>query len=428
MQKITSIKPNSLAERSGVREGDKLVSINGQAINDLLDLYFYEADEKLEIVMERNRQRRQLTICKEFEDQLGIELEDFKMQRCSNNCIFCFIKQNPPNMRRQIYYCDEDYRYSFLYGNYITLTNIRKVELDRIVTQRLSPLYISVHATNPEVRRSIFRFKGDDHLLDKIAFLTKHRIELHTQIVLVPGINDGKTLDRTIQDLYRFRSAVKSLAIVPVGLTKHRRHLPSLQEVTPEMALKLIDCSEFWNRHYLNNDGEPFVYLSDEFYLLAERPFPPIEQYGSFYQIENGVGLCRQLIDAIRKCQRDFPHSINTKRKIALVTGTLATPVLREYVLPYLHKIAKLSVGLITVNNDFFGESVTVSGLLTAADIIDQFPEKSDYDCIYLPPNCINNNGVLLDDQSPLDIEHSLGIPVKIGSDDFLKMVKDCGE
>jgi len=425
MLKITSIESGGLAEFSGLREGDKLISINNQAINDLLDFYFHQADEHLDIIYDRERQRQQVTIQKNYENNLGIDVEDFKIKRCSNNCIFCFIKQNPKHLRRQIYFCDEDYRYSFLYGNYITLTDIGAEELDRIVTQRLSPLYISVHATDPDVRRLIFRLENDDHLMKKIEFLTRHRIELHTQVVLVPDVNDGDILNRTIKDLYHYKRSIKTLAIVPVGLTKHRKHLPSIHPVSAELATTLVELSESWDRRFRNIDDEPFVYLSDEFYLLAERSFPLTEHYGPYHQIENGVGLCRQLIDTIKESSQDFPKALAEPRKIALITGKSATPVLREYVLPYLNKITKLTAELITVTNNFFGETVTVSGLLTAGDIIAQFPENGSYDCIYLPPNCINDNGVLLDDKKPVDIEKFLGIPVKIGSDDFYRIVRD---
>ncbi len=423
MIKIISVQNGSKADVAGIRANDYLISLNGHEINDLLDYHFCQAEENLTITFSRNKSQQQVLIQKAFDEDLGIEVADLRVRACSNNCIFCFIKQNPPGMRRAIYFCDEDYRYSFLYGNYITLTDLNDKELSRIVEQRLSPLYISVHATDPEVRKSIFRFQSDDCLMEKIDYLYRNRIELHTQIVLVPGINDGEILEKTITDLYQFRDSVKTLALVPVGLTRHRKKLPHLNPVTKELASSLVHRSEYWNRRYRNNEGDPFVYLSDEIYLLANQPFPITGHYGPYYQVENGVGLCRQLIDSVEQQRQDFPKTLSKPKRIGFITSKLAEPVLRDYLLPYLNMIANLTVEVLAVTNHFFGETVTVSGLLTGQDIIEQFPKSLKYDLIFLPPRCINEDGLLLDDMTPADIGKAVGSPVLVGNDDIVEMV-----
>lgn len=423
--KINRVVKNSISEKTGIRAGDMLISLNEHAINDQLDYYFYQSEEVIDILFSRHNQKRQVQIEKSCEEDLGLELEDFHLKVCSNNCLFCFIKQNPPGMRRPIYICDEDYRYSFLYGNYITLTGISDLELQRIAEQRLSPLYISVHATDTQVRKSIFRFKSDDDLMGKIAYLVRNRIELHTQVVLVPGINDGDVLQNTIDDLYQFREMIKTLAVVPVGLTRHRRHLPKIEAVSPTLATELVRRSAKWNRQYRNNEGDPFVYLSDEFYLLADLTFPADRDYGPYYQLENGVGLCRQLINSMGE---SGGTSLSRSMKICLVTGKLAEPVLCNFVLPYLDGIPKLNADVISINNQFFGLTVTVSGLLTGGDIAGQFPQNAEYDCIFLPPNCINQDGLLLDDMSVVELSKILKMPVKIGEYDIKRMVSKIEE
>ncbi|MDO9548377.1 MAG: DUF512 domain-containing protein [Candidatus Marinimicrobia bacterium] len=420
MIKIINVKKDSLADNSGVGKNDHLVSLNGHAVNDLLDYYYYQSEEVLDVVYKTDGKLSRTQIEKSYEEDLGLEIEDFKLKSCSNNCVFCFIKQNPPKMRNQVYFCDEDYRYSFLYGNYITLTDMNDTDLKRIVEQRLSPLYISVHATDPDIRKSIFRFKSDDRLMEKIEYLVKNRIELHTQLVLVPGMNDGDVLKQTINDLYKYKKMIKSLAVVPVGLTRHRKHLPAILPVSPDLAADLVRQSEDWNRVYQNNEGDPFVYLSDEFYLLAEKPFPGNKHYGPYCQLENGVGLCRQLIDSVAGRSK---IRLTSPKKIGLITGKLAEPVIRDYVLPYLNRITDLNAEIVSIENNFFGNTVTVSGLLTGGDIIGQFPQDSDFDCIFLPPNCINEDGFLLDDLKPEDISRGLKTTVKVGDYDIKEMV-----
>jgi len=422
---IIEVKPNSLAEVSGIRRGDQIVSINRQPINDFLDLYFHQSGEKCKITVLRDGHEKIFQIRKNADEPLGIELSPPRLKACGNNCIFCFIKQNPPGMRLAIYFCDEDYRYSFLLGNYITLTNLNEAELKRIVSQRLSPLYVSIHATDENVRRYIFQLKKPDNLMSKIAFLSQNRIDLHTQIVLIPGINDGAVLEKTLADLYTFRDSILSVAIVPVGLTVHRRHLPVLPAVDAQLASQLLENVRHWNRRYENRDGEHWVFLSDEFYLLAGQDLPGRKFYGSFHQIENGVGLTRAFLDDFKRQSRKLPLAVSKEKKVLFVTGTLAAPVLSRYVTARLNQINNFSVDLLPVINNFFGPSVTVAGLLTGQDIIAQAINIDEYDLIVLPPRVVNEDGVLLDDLYPHQIAAALHKPVQVWDGNFGKLVEE---
>jgi putative radical SAM enzyme (TIGR03279 family) len=424
MIKIINIEPGSIAASVGIRTGDTLLSINKSEIRDLLDYHFHQAGEIISLVYLREGIESAVKIRKEYDEDLGIGVAPIKPKACSNDCIFCFIKQNPPGMRKTIYFCDEDYRYSFLHGNYITLTDLSDAELKRIVNLRLSPLYISVHATDSSVRRQIFRFKKDDRLFDKLSFLNRNRIELHTQVVLVPGYNDGSILSQTIDDLYRFKN-IKSLAVVPVGLTKHRIGLPPIKPVTAGQARDLICRLKAWNKYYRNSDAEPFVYLADEFFLLADKPLPSAKHYGMYHQIENGVGLIRQFLDNFKKQVQLLPKAVDKSRRILLLTGELAAPILERHLLPVLNSIDNLTVEIYPVINNFYGNTVTVAGLLTGGDIIEQFPKARHYDQVLLPPRCLNDDGILLDDLTPDDIQNAIDRAVAVGSDDFVEMVNN---
>ncbi|MFA4922031.1 MAG: DUF512 domain-containing protein [Candidatus Neomarinimicrobiota bacterium] len=425
MIEIIGVQNNSLAAAHDIRPGDQLLSINHQPIHDFLDLYFHQVDEKLKVSVRRDSREMTFQIRKNADQQLGIELPPPRLKTCGNNCIFCFIKQNPPGMRRAIYFCDEDYRYSFLCGNFITLTNLSRTELERIARQRFSPLYISVHATDEEVRRYIFQLKRPDHLLEKIRYLTQNRIDLHTQIVLMPGVNDGAVLEKTLIDLFEFRNSILSVAIVPVGLTAHRQPLPVLPAVDASFAAQLLRNVPRWNRLYINRDGEHWVFPADEFYLLAGRQIPSRRHYGSFYQIENGVGLVRDFLDDFKRQSRRLPQAIPKSKRILFITGKLAAPLLREFVVDRLNQITNIHVDIMPVINNFFGRSVTVAGLLTGRDIITQKKNIDNYDLIILPPRIINEDGILLDDFTPAQIAAKLGKPVRIWDGDFIKLVAD---
>lgn len=425
MVKISAVRPGSIAAQLGWSSGDDLESINGHPVTDFLDYHFQQAEEELAVVVKHGMRRLTFQISKTYDEDLGLELQPPRMRACGNNCIFCFVKQNPPGMRESLYFPDEDYRYSFLHGAYITLTNLRESDLERIAQLRLSPLYISVHATAEAVRRQIFQLKKPDHFWEKLNFLREQRIDLHTQIVLLPGINDGAVLEQSLKDLYQFRDVILSVAIVPVGLTKHRAHLPAIQPVGRQEAEKVWQQAQNWSHLYRNRDGEGWVYLADEFYLLAQKRLPGRHFYGSFYQIENGVGLTRHFLDDFRCQARRFPTHISRSKRILFVTGTLAAPILAARVLPRMNRITNFRVDIKPVVNNFYGPSVTVAGLLTGQDILAQCESLRDYDQVVLPPRCVNNTGRLLDDLTPEELAVEWRKPVRVFNGDFLALIRD---
>jgi putative radical SAM enzyme (TIGR03279 family) len=328
-------------------------------------------------------------------------------------------------MREPIYFHDEDYRYSFLYGNFITLTKLRQKELDRIVAQRLSPLYISIHATDSEARKELFCHKGEDHLMEKLEFLTQNEIMFHAQVVLVPGINDDEILEKTIEDLYKFKEQVLSLAIVPVGLTKHRENLPLLKSIDKEFAKNIVNDSKEWNTKYKNIEGDPFVTIADEFFILSGNQIPKSEYYGPYYQIENGVGLTREMLDDFNYDKDEFPSEIKTQKNILFITGKMIKPLLEKEILQTLKKIKNLNCEFKDITNHFYGESVTISGLLTGQDIIAQTKDiAKNYDLIVLPPRCLNDFGVFLDDISPDEMAKQFQVPVFYSNNNFMEIIE----
>jgi putative radical SAM enzyme (TIGR03279 family) len=418
---ISSVHKKSPAARLGLQPGDDLLRIDGRKIHDPIDFQFYSAEEGCRLVLRRDGREFEVIVEGEEGGWLGIEFAEMEYKCCGNQCVFCFVDQNPQGMRSSLYFKDEDYRLSFLYGNYVTLTNLARSDLARIVEQRLSPLYISVHSTEDEVRRRMLGLRGDDRLMQKIAFLAEGGIELHTQIVLCPGWNDGVHLERTIADLAGFFPAVQSVAVVPLGLTGHREKLPALRPVHPTEAKQLIEQERGWEKSYRDALGCAFVYLADEFYLLAGAALPPAERYDEFPQIENGVGMTRYFMDRFKRQKRRFPKEVKPVQGV-IVTGQLAAPVLAEEVVPALQKIAGLQVKVAPVVNRFFGGGVTVSGLLTGQDIIAQLREKMPADFIMLPPNCRNGDGLFLDDLEIGDLVRELETPVFAPEENFGEM------
>lgn len=422
--KITEIQPDSLAEELGLQGGDDLLRINGEQVKDVIDYRFYFASDEIEMTILRDGKRKKIPRFEKFPDeQLGVTFEPIKIRKCANDCLFCFVDQNPKGVRETLNFRDGDYRLSFLHGHYVTLTNVGWKEMERIVAQKLSPLYISVHVTDPEIRKKLILYKKNDDILKKLKYLVEHGITLHTQIVLTPGYNDGKYLDKTIEDLYQFRDHLKSVAIVPVGLTKHRDDLEKLESVTPEYARHFMAKAREYDKRYMNADGERFVYLSDEWFILADEPIPPMEYYGNCHQIENGVGLTREFLDDFAEQAKQFPEQLDKLRKVSLVTGKLAEPILREKVLPVLNRIENFDANLFGIRNDFWGEMVTVSGLLTAQDIIRQLAAYDLGDALYLPMRIVNDDGITLDDKTPGDIQRHLGVKTFISDENFMSII-----
>ncbi len=421
--KVTKTEPNSIAETLGIKPGDKIVEINGQPLVDIIDYKYLICEEYLRLKLWRKGNLLEFSLRKAEDEELGIEFEPMTIRRCNNRCIFCFVDQLPPGMRPPLYIKDEDYRLSFLHGAYITLTAIANEDLSRIVRQKLSPLYISVHSTEPQIRSWMLSNPHAGDILEKIAFLSRGGIQMHCQIVLCPGINDGTHLQRTIADLSRFFPQVSSVSIVPVGLTKYRKTLPPLVSVDSRMAKDLVAKISHWQEQFRRRLGRRLVYLSDEFYLHADLPVPPARCYEEFPQIENGVGLARMFLDHFSAQLPHLPQRLSTPHRFILVTGVLASVFMRK-ITHQLNRVENLTAELVVVKNRFFGDSVTVSGLLTARDILCSLRETDLTGAtVLLPPNCVNTDGVFLDDMSPVQIEEKLGVRVKVASYDLIKTI-----
>ena len=420
--KIVAVEEGSIFQELGVEPGDELIEINGERVRDVLDYRFHEGDEELSLTIARNGRSTIFDIEQQEDDRLGLEFEEMKILSCGNDCVFCFVDQNPEGLRKQLYFRDGDYRLSFMYGNYTTMTNAGPAVLQRIADQRLSPQYISVHATDLAVRTSMMGLKKDDRILEKIRFLHDKGIDMHTQIVLCPGLNDGGILAKTVNDLYQFRDRIVSLAIVPVGLTDHRFGLTTLRRIDQEFAGKLLDTVAAWQKSFRRETGRGFVYASDEFYLVAGRPIPSTRSYDGYPQTENGVGMVRRFLVDLRKAARRFPAALRHRRRLTLVTGTLAQDVIRKELLPALRKVRNLTVDLVAAKNLLFGESVTVSGLLSGKCVYSALSDRSLGDLILLPPDIINIDGVMLDDMRIEDLSARLGRPVLSFDGDWKKI------
>lgn len=408
MVKIINIEPGSIADELGIRPGDELIAINGKEIRDRLDYRFYESEENLDVHIRQGDEEIIFEIEKDPDEDLGLELEEMKLMSCGNNCVFCFTYQNPRGMRKSLYFKDEDYRYSFMYGHYVTMTTLKQSDLDRIVEQRLSPLYISVHSTEPETRKWLLGIKRDDHLLEKIEFLTKNGIELHAQIVLVPGVNDGPVFEKTVTDLSRYYPQLKSIAVVPVGISRHRRHKEPLRIHTAQELKEAIDFTERLRKRFKQELGVYFAYLSDEFFIKAKEPIPEAEYYDEFFQIENGVGEFREMIDRFNAAWPQIPKRIARPLKITWVTGTLAAENLKKFIIDPLNGIENVSIDMIPIFNYFYGTTIQVSGLLVGEDIYNQLKDRPLGDLILLPPRVLNENGLFLDDWTVRDLEQKL--------------------
>lgn len=436
--RITAVAPGSLADRLGWRPGDQVLAVNGESVADELDFRFKAAEEAFTVHLRLGGVLTEQHVERDLEEPIGAEFEEFRIRTCGDDCIFCFVDQNPPGLRDALYFRDGDFRMSFLYGNYITMTNLRERDLQRIVEQRLSPLYVSVHATDDAVRRRLMGHRTqDDRLLQKLRFLHDHRIEMHAQIVLVPGYNDGPVLERTIEDLAALGARMQSVSIVPVGLTAHREGLAALRTVTPEEARALAERAEAWQARFRRELGRGFVYLSDELYLLAGLDFPPEEAYDGYPLMENGVGMCRDFLDELAY-QADFlPEALPAPRTLTMVTGALAGPLLETRVAPVLRRIAGLSVQVVQAPNKLFGPPVTVSGLLNFVSFHSALAPLAAAgrlgDLVLLPPDCVNYEGLFLDNRpgrnTPEDLSRVLGgVPVEVFGGDWEAVIDRLAE
>lgn len=424
---VTSVEPGSIADQLEIEIGDELLKINGTEIKDVFDYHYLVNDEYLLLLIrKKNGEEWELEIEKDYEEDLGIEFGDGLMDQyrsCRNKCVFCFIDQMPPGMRETLYFKDDDARLSFLQGNYITLTNMSDEDLNRIIFYKLSPINISVHTTNPDLRKQMLhnRFAGD--ALAKLKKLYENEILMNSQIVLCKGYNDGTELDRTISDLGAMQPYMQSLSVVPVGLTKYREGLANLSKFSKEDAIHVIKQVESWQQKFLKEYGTRFVHLSDEWYLTAELPIPEEEYYEGYGQIENGVGMIRSLVDEVTEAI-EAEEGDDRKKKISLATGVLAAPIIRDMVALINKKYPNIDATVYTIQNDFFGRDITVAGLLTGQDIINQLKDKDLGEYLILP-NVLLRQGedVLLDDLRLPDLENALQIGIRIVQSDGQSLV-----
>jgi putative radical SAM enzyme (TIGR03279 family) len=406
---IDSVLRGSPAWRAGLRPGDVLRSINSHAVSDAIDFMFYKGSENLEIAFYRNGAVKSTMIGGGNEGDAGITIKPFKVRTCRNNCLFCFVKQLPRGLRKSLYVRDEDYRLSFLYGNYMTLSNLQACDKERIVEQRLSPLYISVHSTNSAVRNRMLGNPKAPDIRKELKFFADNKIRMHTQIVLCPGYNDGKELQGTIKDLYKFYPYVSSIAVVPVGLTSHRKH--QVKPLSEADAVKALETVEAFQKRYMKNHGDPVVYCSDEMYIRAARPFPSIKFYGVLPQIENGVGMVPLFLNQARKAR--MPKHPLPGKSVLAITGTSFYPYLKKFA-DRLSAREGVNIEVTAVENNFFGTSVTVAGLLTGRDIIKSLHDNTyPYDVVLIPEVSLKeDDDVFLDDVSLEDIREATGLKI----------------
>ncbi len=394
--RIEAVAKGGPAWRAGIRPGDLLKRINGDPVRDAIDYMFHASGSPLTLEISREGQTMKLTLELDEGEDPGIELEEFRIRTCTNKCVFCFVGQLPRGLRRTLYVKDEDYRMSFLYGNYVTLTNMGPKEMSRIIEQRLSPLYISVHATDTEVRRVLLGNPKAEDVMGPLRFFAKNRIAMHTQIVLCPGYNDRKVLRQTLRDLTALHPWVESVAVVPVGLTTHRK--VALKPVTADDAADALDMIEGVQQRMIKRHGIPVVYGADELYIKAAREFPQIEMYADLPQIENGVGLVPQFRSEARSIRLMGTH--DDSRRILTFTGVSFHP----YLMPFIKRLRKKGVEIDAqaVENHMFGESVTVTGLLTGRDIVSALRDiAGNYDRLLVPSVVLREGEeVLLDDMT----------------------------
>ena len=433
--KILTVPEGSLAEELELVPGDKILEINGMKLRDIIDVSFAFACEEVEMLVEHEDGQQELfEFDKDYDEELGVEFESAVfdgIRHCANNCYFCFVDQVAPNMRDSLNIKDDDYRMSFLYGNFITLTNMVDRDFQRIKQYHLSPLFVSVQCTNPELRKQMLRCKTADRLMSQLEKLEAADVEYHTQIVLCRDLNDGAELDRSIQDIMARQPYAQSMAVVPVGLTKFRQDCYPLKSFDAESAARVVDQVEQYQIRQRAKDGRTFIYLSDEFYLLSGRPLPPAEYYDGFPQLDNGIGLARSFIEdfkmAAEEAQQEEREADGKPVKLAVVSGTSIAPLLKR--LADSLQLAKVEITMVPVVNNHFGSTVNVSGLLTAHDMLASLKGiDKQVDGILLPESAVRTgDNIFLDDVSLDDFCQSLSCRVETvaGGNDFYTALAD---
>jgi len=426
--RVLSVEPGSLADRIGLKPGDEIEKLNGKPLLDVIDFQFNAA-----IIGRRTKiqtQDREIAFVRREWESFGLEFEAIEPLTCKNQCVFCFVHQNPKNVRRSLHIKDEDYRLSFLFGNYLTLTNVSEDEMQRIISQRLSPLYISVHATEPDLRKELLGIDEYDGFIAKVERLARAGIQMHGQVVLCPGLNDGVHLERTIDDLLKFYPSVASLAIVPVGLTQYRSNLPKLAPFTPDIARHTIAQIAPIQNKLKRNIGTPFAFLGDEIYIMAGAKIPGAAHYADFPQIENGVGMVRTFLTQFKAAVRAETRSRRgraappfPKRRGTICTGKVFYPYLRDCV-----DELDMDLKTLAVESKFWGPGIGVAGLLTGSDFIAALKGTVYGDFVVLPSECmVGDDYLFLDDLTLKDVEKELDIsviPSGYDARDFVKFLR----
>ncbi len=429
---VNLVEPDSIAEEMEIEAGDELISINGQEIGDVFDYHYLIHDEYIVALFKKpNGEEWELEIEKDYDEDLGIEFENGLMddyRSCSNKCIFCFIDQMPKGMRDTLYFKDDDSRLSFLQGNYVTLTNMKEDDLERIIRYKLDPINISVQTMNPELRCKMLnnRFAGDS--LKKMDRLYEGGIHMNGQIVLCKGVNDKEELEFSINELTKYLPLMESVSVVPVGLSKHREGLYPLEPFTKEDALEVLETIHKWQNTCMENHGTHFIHASDEWYLLAEQEIPEEDNYDGYIQLENGVGMIRLLVDefaeALKLLQQDikeenalqeFLPDLEGQHKVTIATGKLAGPFIEKMAADCEAAFPNHKVEVVQIRNDFFGEMITVSGLITGQDLLAQLKDRDLGECLLLPCNMLRSGEeVFLDDMTVTELSQALKTPIQI--------------
>lgn len=415
---ISKVYKDSIADELGIEVGDLLISINGEPIHDIIEYRFLLSDEYLELeIQKQNREVYIYEIEKDYDDDLGIEFTNpiiDKAKSCRNKCVFCFIDQLPKGMRETLYFKDDDSRLSFLQGNFVTLTNMSEEDINNIIKYRISPINISVHTTNPELRKTMIKNKFAGNLYSIMERLAEAQIQMNCQIVLCPGYNDKKELERTVSDLAKLYPYVNSVAAVPVGITKHRDHLPNLEIFNKQTAGETIDQVEKLHHKYLKELGTRFIFLSDEFYIMANRKLLNYDEYEGFIQFENGVGMIskfeREIEDYLENLSEDYKSKI---KKVSIATGHSAYEFMCEMSKCIMEKCPNVQIDVYKIINNFFGDTITVSGLVTATDIIDQLKDKDLGETLYIPRSMLKaDEEIFLDNITLEEISNIMEIEV----------------
>ena len=415
---ISKVYKDSIADELGIEVGDLLISINGEPIHDIIEYRFLLSDEYLEVeIQKQNREVYIYEIEKDYDDDLGIEFTNpiiDKAKSCRNKCVFCFIDQLPKGMRETLYFKDDDSRLSFLQGNFVTLTNMSEEDINNIIKYRISPINISVHTTNPELRKTMIKNKFAGNLYSIMERLAEAQIQMNCQIVLCPGYNDKEELERTVSDLTKLYPYVNSAAAVPVGITKHREHLPNLEIFNEKTAGETIDQVDKLQKKYLKELGTRFIFLSDEFYIMANRKLLDYDEYEGFIQFENGVGMIskfeREIKDYLENLSEDHKSKI---KKVSIATGHSAYEFMCEMAKCIMEKCPNVQIDDYKIINNFFGDTITVSGLVTATDIIDQLKDKNLGETLYIPRSMLKaDEEIFLDNITLENLSDIMGLEV----------------